>query len=272
MVSIDASRPATRNEEMSRATTASLQALFSSENARWDAVVERDARADDVFYYSVATTGVYCRPSCAARLARRENVAFHDSCAAAERAGFRPCKRCWPNEVRSEKNGIPTRMRFAAGDCTLGKVLVAATENGICAILLGDDNKALVDDLRARFPRTELTEERTELEPALAQAARVIESPELGIEVPLDVCGTAFQRRVWRALREIPSGKTASYMDIATRIGSPKSVRAVARACASNPIAVAIPCHRVVRSDGDLSGYRWGVERKQALLARELTN
>ena len=346
-------------------------ARFATDAERWTAVTRRDRAADGVFYYSVRTTGVYCRPSCAARLARRENVRFHASCAAAERAGFRPCKRCRPNEaaladrqaasiaaacrmiaeadeppsldalaeaagmsrfhfhrlfkkltgvtpkayaaahrtkrVRDElvhsatvteaiygagfnSNGrfyaassgmlgmTPTafraggegaEIRFAIGECWLGSILVAATGKGVSAILLGDDPDALLRDLEDRFPKAKLVGGDAGFEELVAKVVGFVEAPGLGLDLPLDVRGTAFQQRVWQALRDIPPGSTASYADIAKRIGQPKSVRAVAQACASNHVAVAIPCHRVVRTDGGLSGYRWGVERKRALLARE---
>ncbi len=344
---------------------------FSSDNERWAAVARRDAHADDQFYYSVRTTGVYCRPSCAARLARRENVSFHSSCEEAEQAGFRPCKRCRPNEaalavrrvaavekacraiemaeempsldalaesagmsrfhfhrvfksitgltpnayaaarraerVRKElpqsetvteaiygagfnssgrfyakssevlgmtpkrfrSGGSGASIRFAVGECSLGAIVVAATDKGVCAILLGDDPKELVEDLQDRFPGARLIGGDKDFEHWVAKVVGFVEAPALGLDLPLDVRGTAFQQRVWQALRKIPAGSTATYSEIAKRLGAPKSVRAVAQACASNAIAVAIPCHRVVRTDGSLSGYRWGVERKRALLERE---
>ncbi len=345
--------------------------LLVTEADRWAAVVRRDPAADTVFYYSVRTTGVYCRPSCAARRPRRENVLFHPTGAAAEAAGFRPCKRCRPSgaslaerrasavaeacrliqaadplpgldalaasvgmsrfhfhrvfkamtgltprgfatahradrvrdqltrsatvtdaiygagfnshgrfyaassevlgmtptDFRSGGNG--TAIRFAVGECSLGAILVAATDKGVCAILLGDDPETLVRDLEDRFPKARLIGGDTQFEQLVANVVGFVEAPALGLDLPLDVRGTAFQQRVWQALREIPPGSTASYSEIAERIGAPKAVRAVAQACASNAIAVAIPCHRVVRNDGGLSGYRWGVERKRALLDRE---
>lgn len=345
--------------------------LFLTEDERWAAVARRDRKADGAFYYSVRTTGVYCRPSCAARLAHRENVQFYATPEAAEKAGFRPCKRCRPNAlsiaeqqaatvqkicqmienaeeipnldtlaesagmsrfhfhrvfktitgvtprayftarraqrvreelVRSEtvtdaiygagfnSNGpfyasssqmlgmTPTRfrsggngvsIRFAVGECSLGSILVAATDKGICSILLGDDPDKLVRNLQDRFSKAELVGGDEEFEKWVAQVIGFIENPEQGLHLPLDMRGTAFQQRVWEALRDIPTGSTATYADIAQRLGAPKSVRAVAQACASNAIAVAIPCHRVVRKGGALSGYRWGVERKRALLQRE---
>ncbi|MFC5435032.1 bifunctional DNA-binding transcriptional regulator/O6-methylguanine-DNA methyltransferase Ada [Rhodanobacter umsongensis] len=339
---------------------------------RWAAIRMRDARADGSFFYSVRTTGVYCRPSCGARPARPENVAFHDSAAAAERAGFRPCKRCKPDQlslseqhaamvteacrlieradtpptleqlagstglspfhfhrvfkavtgvtpkqyatahragrVRSELDrggsvteaifdagynassrfyetsnrllgmtpssyragGADHDIRFAIGECSLGAILVAQSGRGVCAILFGDDPDALARDLQDRFPRANLIGGDHAFEQLVAQVVGLVEAPALGLDLPLDVRGTAFQQRVWQALREIPAGVTVSYSDVARRIGSPKAVRAVAGACAANMLAVAIPCHRVVRNDGGLSGYRWGVERKRALLAREV--
>ncbi len=343
----------------------------SNDDDRWAAVVRRDGRADGQFYYAVRTTGVYCRPSCAARPARRENVQFHPTGEDAERAGFRPCKRCRPNEpplgerraaavakacraiqaaedipnldalatsagmsrfhfhrvfktltgvtpkayaaahraqrVRDElsrsatvteaiygagfnSNGrfyatssavlgmTPTTfrsggpgatIRFAVGECSLGSILVAATDKGVCAILFGDGPRALVRDLQDRFPRATLIGGDEDFERLVSKVVAFVEAPALGVDLPLDVRGTAFQRRVWQALRDIPVGSTASYAGIAQRIGAPRSVRAVAQACASNAIAVAIPCHRVVRSNGALSGYRWGVKRKRILLERE---
>jgi AraC family transcriptional regulator of adaptative response/methylated-DNA-[protein]-cysteine methyltransferase len=344
---------------------------FRTEAQRWAAVGRRDPAADGHFIYSVKTTGVYCRPSCAARPARRENVAFHDSCTAAETAGFRPCKRCRPNEaplaqrhaaaiaracreiaasaempdfdavaisagmsrfhfqrvfkattgvtprayaqaqraarVRAElsKGGSVTAaiydagfnssgrfyaqsgavlgmrpsdyraggagelIRFAVGQCSLGAILVAATAKGVCAILLDDDPGALVRDLQDRFPKAQLVGGDAGFEQWVAQVVGLVEAPSRGLALPLDVRGTAFQQRVWEALRAIPVGSTESYAQVASRIGAPKAVRAVAQACAANPLAIAIPCHRVVKSDGALSGYRWGVERKRALIARE---
>jgi AraC family transcriptional regulator, regulatory protein of adaptative response / methylated-DNA-[protein]-cysteine methyltransferase len=342
-----------------------------NDQERWDAVQRRDKAADGAFYYSVKTTGVYCRPSCASRPARRENVAFHSTCEEAERAGFRACKRCRPNEaalsdqhaetvakacrliegseeiprleglasaagmsrfhfhrvfkavtgvtprayaaerraqrVRAElgrsrtvteaiyesgfqsngrfyaaspeilgmtptdfrEGGQRSRIRFAVGECSLGSILVAATERGVCAILLGDDPEALVRDLQDRFPRAELVGGDASFEQLVARVVTFVEAPGVGLDLPLDVRGTAFQQRVWQALRAVPAGETVSYSDIAARIGEPKAVRAVAQACGANSLAVAIPCHRVVRNDGALSGYRWGVERKRALLDRE---
>ena len=344
---------------------------LNDDAARWAAVVARDAQADGRFVYSVRTTGVYCRPSCPSRPARRENVAFHADNAAAERAGFRPCKRCKPDQpslreahaeqvavacrrietsdeaptlealasttglgphhfhrvfkaitgvtpkayaaahrARKVRDTLPaagsvtdalydagfnssgrfyatsnqtlgmtpgafragghgTRIRFAIAQCSLGAILVAATDRGVCAILMDDDPEALLRDLQDRFPKADLVGGDAGFDTLVAQVIGFVEAPNLGLDLPLDVRGTAFQQRVWQALREIPAGATASYAQVAARIGSPKAVRAVAQACAGNAIAVAIPCHRVVRNDGALSGYRWGVDRKRALLDRE---
>ncbi len=346
-------------------------AAFSSDEERWAAVVRRDSSADGVFYYSVRTTGVYCRPSCASRPALRKNVRFHASGAEAEQAGFRACKRCRPNapglaeqhaagvakacrlietaddmpnldtlaeaagmsrfhfhrvfksitgvtpkafaaarRAQRVRDALPKRgtvteaiydagfnsngrfyaksaevlgmtpgsfraggagesIRFAVGECSLGSILVAATGKGICAIALGNDPDILLHDLQDRFPKAQLVGGDRDFEKLVARIVGFVEAPALGLDLPLDVRGTAFQHRVWQTLREIPAGSTVSYAQVAERIGAPKATRAVARACASNAIAVAIPCHRVIRNDGGLSGYRWGVERKRALLDRE---
>jgi AraC family transcriptional regulator, regulatory protein of adaptative response / methylated-DNA-[protein]-cysteine methyltransferase len=346
-------------------------AVTPIDDPRWAAVVSRDPAADGTFFYCVKTTGVYCRPSCAARLARPENVRFCATRAEAERAGFRPCKRCRPDQpplaeqhaakvaelcrliekaerapnlnelaehaglsphhlhrvfkaitgltprdyaaahrakrVRqqldrsgtvteaiydagynsngrfyAESNqvlgmtpteyragGADTEIRFAIGECSLGSVLVAQSQRGVCAILLGDDPERLARDLQDRFPRAHLIGGDAKFERLVATVVAFVEASRVGLDLPLDVRGTAFQQRVWQALRQIPSGKTQSYADIARRIGAPKSARAVAQACAANALAVAIPCHRVVRTDGALAGYRWGVERKRTLLERE---
>jgi AraC family transcriptional regulator, regulatory protein of adaptative response / methylated-DNA-[protein]-cysteine methyltransferase len=274
---------------------------------RWTALVARDAAADGTFYYSVRTTGVYCRPSCASRRPRRENVAFHATTVEAERAGFRPCRRVrerlatgsstatvtdaiyeagfnsngrfyatssatlgmTPTDFRAGGRG--TAIRFGVGECTLGSVLVAATDAGVCAIFLGDDPDALVHELEDRFPTASLTGGDARFEAWMSAVVALVDDPRVGLDLPLDVRGTAFQQRVWQALRAIPVGSTASYSEIAAAIGAPKAVRAVAAACAANALAVAIPCHRVVRTDGSLSGYRWGVERKRLLLDRETT-
>jgi AraC family transcriptional regulator of adaptative response/methylated-DNA-[protein]-cysteine methyltransferase len=356
---------------MNTSTKNAQHAAATQNDPRWAFVVARAPKADGTFYYSVKTTGVYCRPSCAARLARPENVRFHSTCEEAEQAGFRPCKRCKPDQptlteqhaakvteacriieasenvpsldelakrvgmstyhfhrvfkqvtgltpreyaaaqreqrVRNElgrsgtvteaifdagynansrfyaksnevlgmtptsyrAGGANAEIRFAIGECSLGAILVAQSERGVCAILIGDDPDALARDLQDRFPRAKLIGGDGEFEQLVAQVVGFVEAPAIGLDLPLDVRGTAFHQRVWQTLREIPAGDTASYTDIANRIGAPKTVRAVAGACAANALAVAIPCHRVVRNDGGLSGYRWGVERKRALLEKE---
>ena len=337
---------------------------------RWARIVARDSAADGEFVYSVATTGVYCRPSCAARLANPANVRFHLTPAAAQAAGFRACKRCKPDlgaeaphaakvaeaarriaaseetpsltslakkaglsphhfhrvfkaitgltpkdyaaahrgkKVRDglvqgasvtqaiydagynsgsrfyEKSksllgmtpsryragGAHEEIRFAIAETSLGALLVAASDKGVCAILLGDDPEKLLHDLQDRFTHARLVGGDAKFEKLVAKVVGLVERPRKDLDLPLDVRGTAFQQRVWKALTSIPAGKTASYAEIARKIGRPQAVRAVAQACAANNLAIAIPCHRVVRNDGGLSGYRWGVARKQELLARE---
>jgi len=338
---------------------------------RWKAVAARDRQADGKFFYSVKTTGVYCRPSCASRLAKRQNVVFHQTQADAVAAGFRPCLRCKPGEPSLSEShaalvarvcrrienaetpvslatvarevrmspcyfhrlfkgitgltpkeygvahragrlqghlrrggtvteaifdagfnsggrfyetshevlgmtattfragGKNTDIWFAIGQSSLGSILVARSRKGVCAILLGDDPETLMRDLQDRFPKANLVGGDATFEKLVSKVVGLVEGLHGGADLPLDIRGTAFQQRVWNALRKIPIGSTASYSDIAKRIGSPKSVRAVAQACGANMIALAIPCHRVIRSDGALSGYRWGVERKRVLLERE---
>lgn len=343
----------------------------TTSDPRWKAVLERDKTADGAFFYSVRTTGVFCRPSCAARVARPENIEFHETIEDAEKAGFRACKRCKPgglslseqnaatiaklcrliekseappsldmlakfagmsvfhlhrtfkaatgltpseyaaahrasrlreklNKTRTVTDAIyaagfnsdsrfyeasdkvlgmtPTSFRdggrntsihFAIGECSLGSVLVASSERGVCAVLIGDDPQQLARDLEDQFPKAEIIGNESGYEDRVAKVIGLVEKPQVGLDLPLDIRGTVFQQRVWKALQQIPVGSTASYTDIADRIGMPKAVRAVAGACGANTLAVAIPCHRVVRNDGELSGYRWGVERKRALLERE---
>lgn len=187
------------------------------------------------------------------------NSRFYES--AGERLGMHP------RQYRAGGKGAT--IRFALAQCTLGAILVAQSERGICAILLGDEPEPLLQDLQDRFPKADLIGGDDGFERLVAEVIGFVEAPALGLALPLDVQGTVFQERVWQALREVPPGTRVSYTDIAERIGAPKAVRAVAQACAANTIAVAIPCHRVVRRDGDLSGYRWGVERKRQLLDRE---
>jgi AraC family transcriptional regulator of adaptative response/methylated-DNA-[protein]-cysteine methyltransferase len=338
---------------------------------RWALVLARDSTADGLFWYGVATTGVYCKPSCASRRAKPENVKFYDTQGDARAAGLRPCKRCRPDgptmdaensvivgkacrlieqsgdmpslrdlssavelspsyfhrvfkaatgvtpkayatayrarRVREKlaesatvteaiyeggfgssgrfyekstgmlgmtptqfrSGGANEEIRFAVGQCSLGAIIVASSKKGVACISIGDDPEALVRGLQDQFPNARLIGGNEAYEALVAQVVGFVEAPALGLALPLDVRGTAFQQRVWQALREIPAGQTASYRDIACKLGSPQSVRAVAGACAANNIAVAIPCHRVVRSDGALSGYRWGIERKRILIDRE---
>jgi AraC family transcriptional regulator of adaptative response/methylated-DNA-[protein]-cysteine methyltransferase len=319
----------------------------------------------------VKTTGVYCRPSCAARLAKRQNVSFFDSTADAEKAGFRACKRCDPkgngvagrhaeavakacqiikeaeefpnldqlakalkmspgyfhhlfkkisgltpkeyanaHRVERMKRALPKRetvteaiyeagfnsngrfyadsskilgmkpkeyrqggvgnsIRFAIAQGSLGAILIASSDKGVCAISMGDDPDALARNLQDQFPKANLVGGDESYEKVVAKVVGFVESPKIGLNLPLDVRGTAFQQRVWKELQRIPVGKTASYSEVAKRIGFPKAVRAVAQACGANVLAVAVPCHRVLRNDGDISGYRWGVARKETLLARE---
>ena len=172
-----------------------------------------------------------------------------------------------PTQFRSGGSG--NVIRFAVGECSLGAILVAATAKGVCAIEFGNDPEMLVRALQDRFPRAQLLGGDKAFERLVAEVVGFVEAPGRGLDLPLDIRGTAFQQQVWKAIRDIPAGSTASYRDLAKRIGAPKAVRAVAQACGANAIAVAIPCHRVVRTDGSTSGYRWGVERKRALLDRE---
>ena len=351
-----------------------IEKSYDTDQARWEAVIRKERTAADAFVYSVRTTGVYCRPSCPARPARRENVAFHRTPEDAERAGFRACKRCKPNDpsaqgehaamvatackliVDSADSGGPLPLdalaeaigmspwhfhrvfksmtgltpkayaaahraqrmheelsrpgtvtsaiynsgfdsngrfyaestkrlgmkptefkaggegrtiRFAVGECSLGSILVAASGLGICSISLGNDPATLVTELQDRFPNAELIGGDRRFERTVARVVAFVENPSTALELPLHIQGTAFQQRVWKALCEIPYGTTCTYSELARKLGKPGATRAVAGACAANSLAVAIPCHRVVRTDGSLSGYRWGVERKEKLLNAE---
>jgi len=172
-----------------------------------------------------------------------------------------------PGRYRARGKG--ERLSVAIGQCRLGALLVAASAKGVCAIALGQDPEALLRDFQADFSGAEIIAGDKDFEALVAQVAGLVEAPEQGVDLPLDLRGTAFQRRVWSALREIPPGQTLSYGELAARIGVPRAVRAVAAACGANRLAIAVPCHRVVAKDGALTGYRWGVERKAALLARE---
>ena len=341
-----------------------------TDDQRWQSVLARDPNADGEFVFAVRTTGIFCRPSCRARHALRENVSFYANASEALAAGFRPCKRCqpdkdnpqqqrvdkvaqacrlleqdapltldalagqlamspfhfhrvfksvtgmtpkaWQQAWRSQRlrealeQGIPvTRAALAAGfpdsssyyrqadaalgmtarqfrrggaatvvtwttgDCALGRCLVAQSERGVCAVLPGDNDAALLDDLRRRFPNAELREGDPDFCQQMAEIFAHLDDSRRPVSLPLDLRGTAFQLQVWQALRQIPAGETRSYRQVAEHIGQPRAVRAVAGACAANSLAVIVPCHRVVREDGALSGYRWGTARKAQLLARE---
>jgi len=180
---------------------------------------------------------------------------------AGEQFGMAP--RIW------RKGGAGETIRFAIGTCSLGQVLVGATERGVCTILMGDDADILLEEFQDRFSKAELIGDDTAFNATLAAAIGLIEQPGTAFDLPLDIAGTVFQQKVWAALRAVPAGATLSYRDLAARIGAPRAARAVAQACAANVIAVAIPCHRIVRNDGHLSGYRWGIARKAELLRRE---
>ena len=219
--------------------------------------------------YAQARRGMVLRDALANPGARVVDAAFD--------AGFSASSRFYANAdallgmkpAQYRDGGADARIMFAIAQCALGALLVAHSGSGLCAISLGDDPDAMLRELQARFPRAQLVGGDAGFERLVAQVVGFVEAPGLGLDLPLDIRGTAFQQRVWEALRQVPAGATVSYAQIAARIGSPTSVRAVAQACAANTLAVAIPCHRVVRSDGGLSGYRWGIARKQQLLARE---
>jgi AraC family transcriptional regulator of adaptative response/methylated-DNA-[protein]-cysteine methyltransferase len=348
-----------------------MRSIPVADDPRWAHVIARDKTADGQFWYSVSTTGVYCRPSCPSRTANPKNVQLHENLQSAKATGFRPCRRCNPDgpsietenavlvakacrliETREEEpsledlagtvglspgyfhrvfkaatgltpksyaaayrakkvreglvsgtsvteaiydagfnssgrfyekstgmlgmtpsqyraGGANEEIKFAVGQSSLGAILVASSKKGVAAILLGDDAEGLVHDLQDRFPNARLIGADQDYEAMVARVVGFVEAPEVGLNLPLDIRGTAFQQRVWQALREIPVGATVSYADLAERIGAPRAARAVAGACAANNLAVAIPCHRVIRNDGSVSGYAWGVERKRALLSRE---
>ena len=219
--------------------------------------------------YAQAHRGQLVRAALAGKGARVTDVLFEAGFNASSRFYERADAMLGMTPTQYRDGGADARIEFALGQCSLGAVLVARSARGVCAISLGDDPEALLRALQDRFPRADLVGGDAEFEHLVARVVGFIEAPRLGLALPLDVRGTAFQQRVWDALRRIPSGETASYAQVAVAIGAPASARAVASACASNPLAVAIPCHRVVRSDGGLSGYRWGVARKRELLARE---
>lgn len=234
-----------------------------TDDPRWAQLCARE-RAADGFVYSVSITGVYCRPSCPSRRPLPAHVRFHDTPAEAERAGFRACRRCHPQRMAEA-----APLRFAIGESPIGLVLVAQGAGGIRSILLGDDEGALVRELQAQAPEAALAIDPGGVRDALAEVIEHIEAPRLRMARALDLRGTPFQRRVWQALQSVPPGATISYGELAKQLGMPRAARAVAAACAANVLAVVVPCHRVVAGNGALSGYRWGVARKRALLARE---
>jgi len=236
--------------------------VYPNDDARWDAMRAKDRAAEGAFYIGVRTTGVYCVASCGGRPLRK-NVAFYATREAARADGLRACLRCKPDINRET-------LRWAVGETSLGLALVARSEAGLRLVTLGDDAEALRADLEKRFKHARIVPDAEGLTSDLAAVVDVIDHPDRRPALPIDAQGTELQQAVWAALREIPAGQTASYTDIAKAIGRPSAFRAVAQACGANPLAVITPCHRVVRSDGGLSGYRWGVERKRALLAREL--
>ena len=242
-----------------------IQRFDSERDPRWAALCARDRTADGRFVYSVKTTGVYCRPSCAARRPRPQNVRFHATPDDAERAGFRACRRCH----RRDDATTTQAMRFAIGESSLGLVLVAESDAGVRAVLFGDDAGALVQDLQSRLDGTVLAADADGVQASLDAVVDCIEAPHLTLARPLDPQGTPFQNSVWQALRRIPAGTTVSYGELARRLGVPGSARAIAAACAANPLAVVVPCHRAIAANGALSGYRWGMARKRALLQRE---
>jgi O-6-methylguanine DNA methyltransferase len=263
-----------RNTMMTAAPTKTATSTTASvaDDPRWARIVARDKTADGHLWYSVTTSGVYCRPSCPSRLANPKNVRLHHSLESARATGLRPCRRCHPDRVSdAAASGVNEEIRFAVGPTSLGAILVASSTNGIAAILLGDDPDELVRNLQDRFPNARLIGADRDYEKLVARVVGFVEAPGSALNLPLDVRGTAFQRRVWQALQQIPVGKKVTYAEVARRIGSPTAVRAVASACAANRLAVAIPCHRVIRNDGSLSGYAWGVERKRALIRKEAT-
>lgn len=235
--------------------------LYPNDDARWEAMRGKDRAAEGAFYIGVHTTGVYCVASCGGRPLRK-NVSFYATREEARAAGLRACLRCKPDIDRET-------LRWAVAETSLGLALVARSDAGLRLVTLGDDAETLRLDLEKRFRRARIVPDAEGLADDLRAVAALVDHPESPVELPLDDQGTELQKAVWAALRTIPAGETASYADIARAIGRPSAFRAVAQACGANPLAVVTPCHRVVRSDGGLSGYRWGVERKRALLARE---
>ncbi|MGY5956191.1 bifunctional DNA-binding transcriptional regulator/O6-methylguanine-DNA methyltransferase Ada [Kosakonia sp. BK9b] len=343
---------------------------FVADEQRWQAVLARNPEADDQFVFAVLTTGIFCRPSCTARHALRQNVRFYPDAGHAAAAGFRPCKRCQPDKAHPQQQrlekiaracrlleqeqpitlaalaeqlamspyhfhrlfksitgmtpkawqlafrarrlrarlaenetvtgavlaaGFPdsssyyrhadaslgmTARQFRRGgeaiavcytvsECSLGRCLVAESERGICAILLADSDEQLMTELAGLFPHAQREQGSAEFIQRVTQVIHRLENADSPFSLPLDLRGTAFQLQVWQALREIPAGETLSYQALAQKIGKPGAVRAVASACAANKLAIIVPCHRVVRGDGAISGYRWGTARKALLLKRE---
>jgi AraC family transcriptional regulator of adaptative response/methylated-DNA-[protein]-cysteine methyltransferase len=234
---------------------------YLTDDARWEALRRRDRDAEGRFFIGVRTTGVYCLASCAGRPLRK-NVSFHDTRESARAAGLRPCLRCKPDQPRET-------LRWATVATDLGLALVARSEAGLRLVTLGDDPGLLARDLERRVRSARLTHDPDGLTTDLKAVAQQIDHPDAKLDLSLDAQGTDLQKTVWAALRAIPAGTTASYAEVARTIGRPTAARAVAQACGANPLAVITPCHRVVRADGGLSGYRWGVERKRRLLARE---
>lgn len=234
---------------------------YLNDDARWDAMRAKDRAAEGAFYIGVHTTGVYCVARCGGRPLRK-NVSFYATREDARAAGLRACLRCKPDLDRET-------LRWAVGETSLGLALVARAEAGLRLVTLGDDAEALKADLEKRFKQVRIVPDAEGLAADLKAVATLVDHPDQALDLPIDVLGTELQKAVWAALRAIPAGQTASYADIAKAIGRPSAFRAVAQACGANPLAVITPCHRVVRADGGLSGYRWGVERKRVLLARE---
>ena len=335
----------------------------------WQATLARDARADGAFFFGVKSTQIYCRPSCPARRPLRKNTLFFSTTSDAEREGFRPCRRCKPDEIPAavrivqqaaqvlesdldeqanvgalarkigvttsalrrafrqqagltpkelaaalrlkkfkkllregnsitdalyatgygsasrvyersdahlgmtpatyQKGGKGMRIRYTTAKSSLGEVLVAATERGVSAVYLGDTAPKLVSELREEYPRAEIAAEKGAFSNWVEEIVARMEGNAPRRELPLDLQATAFQRRVWQELQRIPRGATRTYSQIARAVGKPRAIRAVARACATNPASIVVPCHRVVRADGNLAGYRWGLSRKEKLLERE---
>ncbi len=233
---------------------------FTTEADRWTALGTRDKSAMDGFIYAVKSTDVYCRPLCGSRLPRKDNVVFYNTTSEAERGGFRACKQCKPNQPL---------IRYTIARSKLGLALIAANRSGVCAINFGSSQTALVSELNAEFATAKLVAADETMEEFTATVLAAINGASESGSLRLDQSGTAFQTKVWLALSRVPRGETRTYSEIASEIGEPKATRAVALACAANRLAVVVPCHRVIRQDGSLSGYRWGAERKRALLERE---